>query len=38
MTVSELITQLQAMPPDALVVVRGYENGLDDINRGSKGN
>jgi hypothetical protein len=31
MTVSELIAKLQDMPQDALVVVRGYESGYDDI-------
>ena len=29
MTVAELIGKLQTMPQDALVVVRGYENGVD---------
>jgi hypothetical protein len=31
MTVSELIAALQAHPPDARVVVLGYESGYDDI-------
>ena len=31
MTVRELIQKLQAMPQDAKVVVRGYEDGVDDI-------
>ena len=31
MTVSELIAKLQAMPEDAVVVVRGKEGGYDDI-------
>jgi hypothetical protein len=33
MTVSELITQLQTLPPDALVVAEGYEDGYDTIKR-----
>jgi muramoyltetrapeptide carboxypeptidase LdcA involved in peptidoglycan recycling len=32
MTVSELIATLQTMPQDAMVVVRGYEDGLDEAN------
>lgn len=31
MTVGELITALQGYPPDARVVVMGYEEGYDDI-------
>jgi hypothetical protein len=31
MKVSELIERLQTYRQDALVVVRGYENGYDDI-------
>ena len=31
MTVFELIHQLQTMPPDALVVSEGYEDGYDSI-------
>ena len=31
MTVHELIHQLQTMPPDALVVSKGYEDGFDSI-------
>lgn len=31
MTVSELISALQKYPPDARVVVLGYESGYDDI-------
>jgi len=31
MTVSELIDKLQTMPPDALVVSEGYEDGYDSI-------
>jgi hypothetical protein len=31
MKVSELIGLLQAMPQDALVVVRGYESGVDNV-------
>ena len=33
MTVSELITFLQTYPPDARVVVLGYESGYDDITK-----
>lgn len=33
MTVSELISALQAYPPDARVVVLGYESGYDDITK-----
>lgn len=33
MTVSELITHLQTMPPEALVVTEGYEDGYDTIKR-----
>jgi hypothetical protein len=31
MTVSELIHHLQTMPPDALVVFEGYEDGYDSV-------
>ncbi len=31
MTVAELINALQTYPPDARVVVLGYESGYDDI-------
>jgi hypothetical protein len=31
MTVLELIQQLQTLPPEAKVVVRGYEEGYNDI-------
>lgn len=31
MTVSELIAALQSYPPDARVVVLGYESGYDDV-------
>lgn len=31
MTVLELIHQLQTLPPDALVVSEGYEDGYDSI-------
>ena len=31
MKVNELIAQLQKAPQDALIVVRGYESGFDDI-------
>ncbi len=33
MTVSELIQKLQTMPPDALVVTDGYEDGYDSIKK-----
>jgi hypothetical protein len=33
MTVLELIHQLQIMPPDALVVAEGYEDGYDSIHK-----
>lgn len=33
MTVSELISQLQTLPPDDLVVSEGYEDGYDTIKR-----
>ena len=33
MTVSELINRLQTLPPDALVVSEGYEDGYDTIKR-----
>ncbi len=32
MKVSELIKQLEALPPNHYVVVRGYEGGVDDVN------
>ena len=31
MTVQELISHLQALPPETKVVVRGYEDGYNDI-------
>jgi hypothetical protein len=31
MTVAELIIMLNQAPPDAKVIVRGYENGYNDI-------
>lgn len=31
MTVKELICELDKMPPDMKVVVRGYENGFNDV-------
>ena len=31
MTAQELITQLQTLPPDTKVVIRGYEDGYNDI-------
>ena len=33
MNVSELIALLQAMPPDAAVIVRGYEDGVNKADR-----
>jgi len=33
MTVAELITQLQSLPPDVLVVTEGYEDGYDTIKK-----
>jgi len=31
MTVAELIVRLNQAPPDSKVVVRGYENGYNDV-------
>lgn len=31
MIVSELIEALQSMPQDAMVVVKGYEGGVDEL-------
>ena len=31
MTAQELINQLQTLPPDTKVVIRGYEDGYNDI-------
>ena len=31
MTTSQLIAKLSQFPPDMKVVVRGYEEGLDDV-------
>ena len=31
MTVKELINELQMLPPDTKIVVRGYEDGYNDI-------
>ena len=31
MTVAELIQQLQTLPPETKVVIRGYEDGYNDI-------
>lgn len=31
MTAKELIVKLQALPPDTKIVVRGYEDGYNDI-------
>ena len=33
MTAAELIRLLEAYPPDTRVVVRGYEQGVDDVDR-----
>ena len=33
MTVQELIDQLVGMPPNAIVVVRGYEDGVNEVDR-----
>lgn len=33
MKASELIAELQKLPPDTVVYVPGYENGLDDITK-----
>ena len=33
MTVSELIVQLKTMPHDSMVVVRGYEGGVNEVDR-----
>ena len=33
MTTTELIQQLQSLPPETKVVVRGYEDGYNDILR-----
>ncbi|MEI6822311.1 MAG: hypothetical protein WCL51_10265 [Bacteroidota bacterium] len=31
MTASELIEQLKQLPPDTKIVIRGYEDGYNDI-------
>ncbi len=31
MTASELIKHLQTLPPDTKIVIRGYEDGYNDI-------
>jgi len=31
MTAAELIEQLKALPPDTKIVIRGYEDGYNDI-------
>jgi len=31
MTASELIQQLKTLPPDTKIVIRGYEDGYNDI-------
>ena len=31
MTVSQLIKQLKAMPPNAIVITEGYEDGFDSV-------
>lgn len=33
MTVSELIQQLQTLPPNALVVTEGYETGYEPVKK-----
>lgn len=33
MTVSQLIQKLQTLPPDALVITEGYEDGYDMIKK-----
>jgi len=33
MIVYELIEQLKSMPPNAIVVVRGYEDGVNEADR-----
>ena len=33
MTVNELIAELRKQPPEARVLVSGYEEGFDDISR-----
>jgi hypothetical protein len=33
MTALELINQLQILPPDTKIVVRGYEDGYNDISQ-----
>jgi hypothetical protein len=33
MTIKELIDQLEAYPPGTRVVVRGYENGYNDVDK-----
>jgi hypothetical protein len=36
MKVKELIEQLQTMPPEMLLVVPGYEGGLNELGRCSR--
>ena len=33
MTAKELIQKLQKLPPDTRIVIRGYEDGYNDIQR-----
>jgi len=33
MTVAELIEQFKKIPPDTKIVIRGYEDGYNDINK-----
>lgn len=33
MTVKELINELQQLPPDIRIIIRGYEDGYNDILR-----
>lgn len=33
MTVSQLIQKLQTLPPDAMVITEGYEDGYDTIKK-----
>jgi len=33
MTVADLVAKLNTMPHDAMVVVRGYEDGVNEVDR-----